>query len=58
MASVMMKLTIYNVLSMVEIVVDHVSTEATVQLVNAFLEKMMQNLKIILLLVMATVRMR
>ena len=58
MASVMMKLTIFNVLLMEEIVVDHVSTDTTVQLVIALLEKMMQNLKIILLLVMAIVRMR
>ena len=58
MAFVTMKLTIFIVLLMVEIVVDHVSIETTVQIVSALLEKMMHRLKIILLLLMAIVMMK
>jgi hypothetical protein len=58
MAFVMMKLIIFIVLLMEAIVVGHVSIETTAQIANALLEKMMQNLKIILLLVMAIVRMK
>ena len=58
MASVMMKQTTFSVRLMVEIVVDHVLIETSVQIVNALLDKMMQELKIILLLLMANVTMK
>ena len=58
MGFVMMKLTTFIVLLMAEIVVDHVSIETTVQIVNALLDKMMQKLKTTLLLVMENVRMK